>query len=405
VGASIAPRPALPESTASAPAASTTVTPRPIVGVTIAARPQLVTMVSPRPRLPETTALAGRIPPMIVGVVVRALTVRIDVDALVAAWPIRYAALTVDLEADAQLPAMVVPILERALTVEAAPAALLPAWPIRYAALTAQVPVGALLPVLGDELTRHLVAEVAVEASIPAVVVHTRSLVVEIDLDVDAAGAVLLSRTLVAETTVTALMPSTPVHTRALVAEVTAVALAPAVPVLARVLVAEVPAAALMPPTPVHTRTVVAEVAPTAVAPATVVTFVAMGVDKVGTQDPGRNTWTRVTGWTVRSGYPDTVESGGALIADGTGATAITARVTFNTGVVFVERRARLMVNGSQVAINTQSGLSTVKDLGLSFSTTLHDGDQVWVEAYHAATTANERNVLAGASNTFLYWD
>ena len=405
MGASIALRPALPESTASAPAASTTVAPRPVVGVTIAARPQLASSQSPRPRLPETTAPAGHIPPAIVGVVVRALTVEIDAAVLVAAWPIRYAVLTANVVVDAQMPTTVVPILERTLIVEAAPAALLPAWPIRYAALTAQVPVGALLPVLGDELTRHLLAEVAVEVSIPAMVVHTRSLVVEIDVDVDAAGTVVLARELVAAAAVTAVAPPAAVHTRALVAEVIPAALAPAVPVLARVLVAEIPAAALMPPVPVHTRAVVAEVAPTALAPATVVTFAAMGVDKVGIQDPGRNTWTRVTGWTVRSGYPDTVESGGALIAEGTGATTITARVTFNTGAIFVERRARLMVNGSQVAINTQSGLSTVKDLGLSFSTTLYDGDQVWVEAYHAATTANERNVLAGATNTFLYWD
>ena len=405
MGASIAPHPVLPESTGPAPAAGSTVAPRPIVGFTIAARPQLASSLSPRPRLLETTAPAGHIPPTIVGVVVRALTVEIDAEVLVAAWPIHHAALTANVAADAPMPPTVVPILERTLTVETAPAALLPAWPIRYAALTTQVPVGALLPVLGDELTRHLLAEVAIEASIPAVVVHTRTLVVEIDVDVDAAGTLVLSRTLLAEATVTAVAPPAELHTRALVAEATPTVLAPAVSILERVLVAEMPVTVLMPPTPVHTRAVVAEVTPTATATGAAVTFVAMGVDKSGTQDPGRNTWTRVTGWTVRSGYPDTVESGGALIAEGTGATTITARVTFNTGAIFVERRARLMVNGSQVAINTQSGLSTVKDLGLSFPTTLHDGDQVWVEAYHAATTANERNVLAGATNTFLYWD
>ncbi|MBH0119830.1 hypothetical protein I0Q12_10005 [Rhodococcus sp. CX] len=375
------------------------------MGVSIAARPVVVTSISPRPRLPQTVAPAGHIPPAIVGVVIRALTVEIDVDVLAAAWQIQYATLTANLAPEAGMPPTVAPVLERALTVEVELDPVLRAWQIQYAALTAQVPVAAGLPVLGDELSRELVAEVVVEASIPAVVVHTQSLVVEIDVDVDAVGTVVLSREVVAEVGMVATASPTQVHTRALVAEVAAAALAPAAMVLDRSLVAEIPVAALTPPTPVHTRALVAEVTPAATAPATVVTFVAMGVDKNGTQDPGRNTWTRVTGWTVRSGYPGTVESGGALIAEGTGATTIVARVTFNTGVIFVERRARLMVNGTQVAINTQSGLSTVKDLGLTFATTLYDGDQVWVEAYHAATTANERNVLAGASNTFLYWD
>ena len=403
MGVSTAPRPRMPESTAPAPAAGSSTTARPVVGVTVAARPQVVTSTAPRPRMPETTAPAGHIPPAIVGVVVRALTVEIDVDVLVAAWQIQYAPLTAGIAVDAQMPSTLVPVLERGLTVELQPGTLLPAWQIQYAALTAEVQAEALLPVLGDELTRQLVAQVAVEVSIPAVVVHTRSLVVEIPVDVDVAGTVVLSRALVAEVPVTAVVPPTEVHTRALVAEVAPGALAPAAPVLERTLVAEVPIGALTPPTPVHTRALVAEITPTATAPGAVVTFVAMGVDKNGTQDPGRSTWTKVTGWTVRTGYPGTVESGGALIAEGSSATTIHAQVKFNTGAIFISKGVRLKVNGTVVATSQDSASKTTYTL--TYATTLSDGDVVTIEAYHSATTTSERNVLAGAANTFLYFE
>lgn len=146
-----------------------------------------------------------------------------------------------------------------------------------------------------------------------------------------------------------------------------------------------------------------AAVSVTAPAPvAQAIQFVAMGVDKSGTQDPGRDVYTMVTGWVPRSGFPGTVESGGKLIVVGSKATTIYAQVTFNTGVFLITKGCRIVVNGNVVATAQSNGQNKV--YSVNYATTLHEGDEVWLEAAHAATTASERNILAGATNTYLYW-
>ncbi|MCK8675021.1 hypothetical protein M1M07_28425 [Rhodococcus sp. HM1] len=146
---------------------------------------------------------------------------------------------------------------------------------------------------------------------------------------------------------------------------------------------------------------VVSVTAPAPVAQA--IQFVPMGVDKSGTQDPGRDVYTMVTGWVPRAGFPDTVESGGKLIVIGNKTTTIYAQVTFNSGNLFITKGCRIVVNGTVVATSQSNGQNKV--YSTNYSTTLHEGDEVWLEAAHTATTSGERNILAGASNTFLYWD
>ena len=102
MGASTAPRPAVPESIAAAPQATSTVALRPAAGVTVEPRPTVPGSTAPRPRGTETIAQAGHVPPPVAGVVVRALTVEIDVEALLPSWQIRYSALTAEIVAEAQ---------------------------------------------------------------------------------------------------------------------------------------------------------------------------------------------------------------------------------------------------------------------------------------------------------------
>src|SRR5699024_666040 len=127
------------------------------------------------------------------------------------------------------------------------------------------------------------------------------------------------------------------------------------------------------------------------------VTFPDSGITKVGTQQLPLKTWTKVTGWTVRSGYPDTViESNGIRVPAGT--YTISAQVTYSTPFPVYQFGVRVTLDGTPIpALNP--GTTTSATVTTTATVTVGEG-LVQVEGYSSDGGATNRVVQA--SSTWL---
>lgn len=122
-----------------------------------------------------------------------------------------------------------------------------------------------------------------------------------------------------------------------------------------------------------------------------------MGMNKSGTQTLARASWVKLTSFTVRSGYPDTVISNDALVMNAPGIGDITFQVSFeSTGDV---QQVRVVKNGSTVlgsAVN-------VGVLGTISGHSVTAGDTLELQGYSDSFFTTRTRVTA--TSTFLAFD
>lgn len=117
----------------------------------------------------------------------------------------------------------------------------------------------------------------------------------------------------------------------------------------------------------------------------------AMGLNKSGTQLLTASTWTPLTPWTVRSGFPDTTPQGSGLIFTRQGNITVTASVTFGATTTS-SHGWRLLLNGVvlETFTTTVSG-ATVLNTSAPFM--VKYGDIVIIEGFQANATTAQRTV------------
>jgi len=136
---------------------------------------------------------------------------------------------------------------------------------------------------------------------------------------------------------------------------------------------------------------------------------VPMGVDKSGSQQM-TSSFSQVTGWAIRSGYPNTVITNNAIVMSSNIINAVIAyQGTFvGVGLTSNVKAIRLLRNG--VVVDTQSATgganngSFVTRSGV-FNLSLVAGDVLTMEAMHGSATASNRTIQAGAVYTFITID
>lgn len=120
-----------------------------------------------------------------------------------------------------------------------------------------------------------------------------------------------------------------------------------------------------------------------------------MGMDKSGTYNlPAPNsTWHKITGWTVRSGFPSTVITSDALVMDATATGTVEFRGAFSLTSGGTQQ-FRAVLNGSTV-IATADHQVTSTTTGVSVSV----NDTLELQGYSASSTFD---TVASGSNVYL---
>lgn len=121
-----------------------------------------------------------------------------------------------------------------------------------------------------------------------------------------------------------------------------------------------------------------------------------MGMDKSGNQTVSTNVWTLVTGWTIRSGYPDTViTSDGLLIPSG-----ITVNIAAQTyrGGSHAGNQTRIKANGTVIA----TGAGGTREAGVSLASYTPSVDTLITVEAMATSGLTDRDVVSGGTNSYL---
>lgn len=122
-----------------------------------------------------------------------------------------------------------------------------------------------------------------------------------------------------------------------------------------------------------------------------------MGMDKSGTQALPLSTWTKITSWTVRTGYPSTVITSDTLAINAAGGGNIRFRGAYTA--VLGTQQFRVVRNGSTVLGSAANqGVTTTIN-----SITVSPGDTLELQGFASSNGWNVVN--SGAANTFLEWN
>ncbi|MFI9506945.1 hypothetical protein [Nocardia sp. NPDC052566] len=130
-----------------------------------------------------------------------------------------------------------------------------------------------------------------------------------------------------------------------------------------------------------------------------------MGVNKNGDQTvAGGTTNVKLTGWTVRGGYPDTVlNAAGELVATGSGSVVIRCRIEVVGSMQFGETRSfDVMRNDTPVKTFTSGEQSVIIP---DTNVVLAQGDRVWVRMTGTSFTGYNATIKSGATLTYLLFD
>lgn len=132
--------------------------------------------------------------------------------------------------------------------------------------------------------------------------------------------------------------------------------------------------------------------------------FAPSGIDKNGNQTISINTWTRLTNWSVRSGFPDTViVDDGIMVPAGLSVT-VRGHVYFGgaDGVFGGGLQGRIMVGATEVSAGTAGGNSRDVPISpVSFTNDTGSPVHVTLEARTNSSLSN-RTTIIGGSNTYL---
>lgn len=146
--------------------------------------------------------------------------------------------------------------------------------------------------------------------------------------------------------------------------------------------------------------TATASITGTAVVPA-----YPMGMDKVGTQViPGASSgaWAnavKIIDWATRSGYPSTAIINDCLVAGAAMTVTYSAKVTFQTGGVGSLVQFHLAKNETELVASANTGGTLTGTISLNPGDTL----SLW-GAGNSGIGNGYRTVVAGPTNTYLYW-
>ncbi|ORL15423.1 hypothetical protein A6I85_05980 [Prescottella equi] len=128
------------------------------------------------------------------------------------------------------------------------------------------------------------------------------------------------------------------------------------------------------------------------------------GMDKVGTQAlPAVSSVTfanatKVTSWTSRSGFPQTVITNDSLVSSAPMTVSYSAKVTFSSGGVGSLVQFWVVRNDTEIVANGNTGATLTGTVTLNANDTL----SLWA-AGHSGVTSGYRTVTAGV-NTFISW-
>lgn len=123
-----------------------------------------------------------------------------------------------------------------------------------------------------------------------------------------------------------------------------------------------------------------------------------MGMDKSGTQTLPVSTWTKITGWTVRSGYPSTSIVNNCLVMDQVSTGNIRFRGNFS--ISGTTQQFRVVKNGVTV-LGSAVNLATIGNIS---AVSMVPGDTLELQGF-GSTSTSFTVVQAGAAQTFLEWN
>lgn len=127
-----------------------------------------------------------------------------------------------------------------------------------------------------------------------------------------------------------------------------------------------------------------------------------MGMDKSGsTQLLAGSTWTTITGWTARSGFPATVIESDGLVMGGSG--IVTASGSMHTGTSSAgDFGIRVYKNASMVEefFQTASG-QTISGTTASFEVAA--GDVLTLQGYRDSSGSTNAKTVQTGTSTYLY--
>lgn len=123
-----------------------------------------------------------------------------------------------------------------------------------------------------------------------------------------------------------------------------------------------------------------------------------MGIDKSGTQAISQSTYTQITTFTTRSGFPSTVVSSNALVVAEAGILTLDGSITFGAASTS-NKGYRVKVNGSIVGTH-ESTANTATVTG-SDTLTVNAGALITFEGMHANATAGTRTIQTSTNFHF----
>lgn len=123
-----------------------------------------------------------------------------------------------------------------------------------------------------------------------------------------------------------------------------------------------------------------------------------MGMDKSGTQTLPAGTWTKLTTFTVRSGYPSTVITNNTIVMDTTGSGTIRWRGAF-VSTAFTQQFRVVRVSNSAVI-----GTVNTATIGTVNGVTVTPGEAFELQGF-ASQAGGFSDVAGGAANTWLEYN
>ena len=124
--------------------------------------------------------------------------------------------------------------------------------------------------------------------------------------------------------------------------------------------------------------------------------LLSQGLNKVADQLINQNTYTKPTGWSPRSGFPDTNEINDEMVMTGAGNISVFVNMAFNGGTSFFGAVHGFRVLKNDVVV--PSGTVTVSNTSASNSGTVPTfavvlGDRVRIEAYQEGSSTTVRTI------------
>lgn len=138
--------------------------------------------------------------------------------------------------------------------------------------------------------------------------------------------------------------------------------------------------------------------------PPAVETFVPMGMNKNGTQSiTNGSSNVKVTSWTARSGYADTVITDNELISAGGASVLINARIQLTSALTFGSTFTMMLMKNDTQLTSTSGGQGTSVFSISNYSTSLSDQDRVWLRVSLSGSFSS--TIQTGSTATYLYFE